>query len=54
MLVIKAYVHKILTGRKDSFDNLRQIMELVDFQREMKVNMIDLILDIVVHQYLQP
>ena len=49
----QAYVHKILTGRKDKFDTLRKFGGLSGFPKTEDRNTICLILDIVAHLFLQ-
>ena len=49
----QVYVHKLLTGRNNDFDTLRQYEGISGFPSEVKVNTMFLILDIVVHLFLR-
>lgn len=49
----QSYTHKILTGRKDGFDVLRQFHGMSGFPREKKVIMTHLIPDTVLPPYPQ-
>lgn len=50
----QAYTHKILTGRKDEFESLRQLNGLSGFPKDMKVYVTALIQVIVQHPFLLP
>ena len=49
----QSYPHKILTGRKNRIKTLRQEMDYLVSQKDLKVNMIHLAQHIVQHQFLQ-